>query len=235
MTFNPDAITQDLVWLVEIEAARRLEDAAWVVADSPYLDCYYIPHPEGEPSRVRECVRVFISSLNPAGTIVTYAEQDSLADCQTTPSSWYWDGTNLYIHTSTGDDPSSTGMFLINSYFWENLSDRPVDLFVDSIWHPYRPLLAPSSIPDLSFEATQFSTGGISQSFGAVTALNEDGYWDTRLADYVYEGKRIIVRFGKFGDDYADYIKLFDGYTGGWTWTDGTVVFDTEDPRRFQE
>ena len=229
MTFNPDAITQDLVWLVEIEAAIRLEDAIWLSPGSLYPDIYYVSHPEGKPSRVKQC-------LLSSGVITPYTpDVADLATCQTTPSSWYWNGTNLYIHTSTGDDPSSTGMFLINSYFWENLSDRPVDLFVDSIWHPYRPLLAPSSIPDLSFEATQFSTGGISQSFGAVTALNEDGYWDTRLADYVYEGKRIIVRFGKFGDDYADYIKLFDGYTGGWTWTDGTVVFDTEDPRRFQE
>jgi hypothetical protein len=237
MTFNPDAITQDLVWLIEIEAARRLEDVAWITAGSLYPDCYYIAHPEGEPSRVRECIRVLIpgSGGDPAGTITTYVEQGSLADCQTTPSSWFWNGTNLYIHTSTGDDPSSSGMFLICSYFWERISDRPVDLFVDSIWHPYRPLLDPSSIADLSFEATQFSTGGISQSFGSVRALNGDGYWDARLADYVYEGKRIIVRFGKYGDDYSDYIKLFDGYTGGWSWTDGAVVFDTEDPRRFQE
>lgn len=234
MTFNPDAITQDLVWLVEIEATIRLEDAAWEV-DSSFPDCYHIPHPEGEPSRVRECIRVYISGGDPAGTIVTYTGPVALADCRSTPKTWYWDGTNLYIHTSTGDDPSSSGMFLINSYFWERLSDRPVDLFVDSIWHPYRPLLDPSSIADLSFEATPFSTGGIAQSFGSVRALNEDGYWDTRLVNYVYEGKRIIVRFGKYGDDYGDYIKPFDGYTGGWAWTDGAVVFDSEDPRRFQE
>ena len=251
MTFNPDAITQDLVWLVEIEPAIRLEDVAWTAAGSPYPDCYYVVHPEGEPSRVCECIRIFISGGNPAGTRVTYAEQGSLADCQTTPSSWYWDGANLYVHTSTGDAPdagggsgsgsgggSGGGMFLINSYFWERIADRPVNLMDDSSnpeEHPYRPLLDPSSISELSFEATQFSTGGIAQSFGSVRALNEDGYWDTRLVNYVYEGKRIIVRFGKYGDDYGDYIKLFDGYTGGWTWTDGAVVFDTEDPRRFQE
>lgn len=237
MTFNPDAITQDLVWLVEIEPAIRWENVAWIAAGSLYPECYYVAHPESEPSRVREC-------LKSTGIIATYAEQGSLADCQTTPSSWYWDGTNLYVHTSTGDAPdagsgsgngSGTGMFLINSYFWERLSDRPVDLFVDSIWYPYRPLLDPSSIADLSFEATPFSTGGIAQSFGSVRALNEDGYWDTRLVNYIYEGKRIVVRFGKYGDDYGDYIKLFDGYTGGWTWTDGAVVFGTEDPRRFQE
>jgi hypothetical protein len=229
MTFNPDAIAQDLVWLVEIEAALRLEDAVWLSPGSLYPDIYYTSHPEGKPSRVREC-------LLSSGIIVPYApDVADLATCQATPSSWYWDGANLYIHASTGGDPASSGMFLINSYFWENISDRPVDLFVDSIWHPYRPLLDPSSIADLSFEATQFSTGGISQSFGSVRALNGDGYWDARLANYVYEGKRIIVRFGKYGDDYGDYIKLFDGYTGGWTWTDGAVVFDTEDPRRFQE
>ena len=244
MTFNPDAITQDLVWLVEIEVALRLEDVAWIGAGSSYPNCYYVTHPEGKPSRVKQC-------LKSTGAIVTYApDMADLATCQTTPSSWYWDGANLYVHTSTGDPPDAGGgsgsgsgsgggsgsnMFLINSYFWENISDRPVDLFVDSIWHPYRPLLDPSSIADLSFEATQFSTGGITQSFGSVRALNGDGYWDARLANYVYEGKRIIVRFGKYGDAYADYVKLFDGYTGGITWRDESVEFDIEDPRRFQE
>lgn len=242
MTFNPDAITQDLVWLVEIEVAIRLEDAAWLSPGPLYPDIYYISHPEGKPSRVRECLRS-------SGVIIEYTpDVVDLAACQAADHSWYWDGANLYVHTSTGDAPDAGGsggsgsgsgngnsMFLINSYFWENLSDRPVDLFVDSIWHPYRPLLDPSSIADLSFEATQFSTGGIAQSFGSVRVLNEDGYWDSRLANYVYEGKRIIVRFGKHDDDYGDYIKLFDGYTGGWMWMDGAVVFDTEDPRRFQE
>lgn len=65
--------------------------------------------------------------------------------------------------------------------------------------------------------------------------LNPDSYWDSRLAAYVYEGKRILIKFGKYGDAYADYVKLFDGYTGGNNWMDATVIFDTEDPRRFQE
>lgn len=226
MTFNPGATTQDLVWLAEIEPARRLEAAAWTVGDSGYTDCFYVAHPEGEPSRVKECLIL-------TGVIVTYAEQASLADCQSTASSWYWDAANshLYVHTSTGADPSTSGLFLINSYFWERIADRTIDL--DG--HQYRPLLDPESIKDLSFEATQFSTGGIAQSFGDVRVLNDDHYWDARLAAYVYEGKRIIVRFGKYGDAYADYIKLFDGYTGGWDWEDGAVTFETEDPRRYQE
>jgi len=226
MTFNPALTTQDIIWLVEIEAVRRLEDCAWTIADSPNTDCYYVAHPEGKPSRVKELL-VF------SGIIITYAEQVSLADCQATPSSWYWDTVNsrLYIHTSTDADPSTSDPFLINSYFWERIADRVMEL--DG--HPYRPLLDPSSIADLGFEATRFSTGGISQSFGSVRTINEDGYWDTRLADYVYEGKRIVVKFGNDGDAYADYIKLFDGYTGGNKWTDASVEFETEDPRRFQE
>ena len=226
MTFNPGATTIDLVWIADIEPARRLEGAAWTVSDSGYADCYYVAHPEGKPSRIKEC-------LKSSGVIVTYAEQASLADCQSTASSWYWDAANsrLYVHTSTGADPSTSGLFLINSYFWERVADRTIDL--DG--HQYRPLLDPDSIGELSFEATQFSTGGIAQSFGDVRVLNDDHYWDAKLAAYVYEGKRIIIRFGKYGDAYADYIKLFDGYTGGWDWEDGAVTFETEDPRRYQE
>ena len=225
MTFNPALTIQDLVWLAEIEPARRLEGATW----SPTApSCYYIAHPEEKPSRVRQC-------LKSTGVIITYApDVADLATCQSTASSWYWDASNtrLYVHTSTAADPGvGSGLFYVNSYFWERLADRQVDL--DS--HPYRPLLAPSSISDLSYEATLFSSGGITQSFGSLNVLNPDGYWDSRLAAYVYEGKRILVKFGKYGDAYADYVKLFDGYTGGIIWGDESVEFDIEDPRRFQE
>jgi hypothetical protein len=225
MTFNPAATIQDLVWLAEIEPARRLEGAAWTVGDSGFTDCYYVAHPEGEPSRVKQC-------LKSTGIILTYTERASLALCQANVSSWYWDAarSRLYVHTSTGADPSG-GLFLVNSYFWELIADRQIDLNGS----PYRPLLDPSSIADLDFEATRFSEGGISQSFGAIRVLNDAHYWDSRLAAYVYEGKRIVVRFGTYGDAYASYIKLFDGYTGGTAWEDGAVTFEAEDPRRFQE
>lgn len=226
MTFDPALTIQDLIWLAEIEPARRLEGETWTQAAGPNTNCYYIAHPEGEPSRVKQC-------LKSTGIILTHVpDVADLATCHSTASSWYWDAANvrLYVHTSTAADPGG-GLFYINSYFWERLADRQVDL--DS--HPYRPLLDPSSIADLSFEATLFSSGGITQSFGSLTVLNPGGYWDSRLAAYVYEGKRILIKFGKSSDAYADYIKLFDGYTGGWEWEDAAVVFDTEDPRRFQE
>jgi hypothetical protein len=225
MTFNPALTKQNLVWLCEIEAARRLEGETWTQEGAPNDSCYYIAHPEGSPSRARQCIQA-------TGVTATYTERASLALCQANASSWYWDATNerLYVHTSTAADPGG-GVFYICSYFWERLADRQIDL--DG--HPYRPLLDPSSINDLSFEATRFTTGGISQSFGSVKALNHNSYWDSRLAAYVYEGKRILIKFGAYGDAYADYVKLFDGYTGGNAWTDAEVVFDTEDPRRFQE
>jgi len=228
MTFNPALTIQDLVWLAEIEPARRLEGETWTHVLVTYTNCYYVAHPEGKPSRVREC-------LKSTGVIVTYTpDVADLATCHSTASSWYWDAANtrLYVHTSTAADPGiGSGLFYISSYFWERLADRQVDL--DS--HPYRPLLDPSSISNLNYEAKLFSDGGIAQSFGSVTALNPDSYWDARLNNYVYEGKRVLIKFGKYGDAYASYITLFDGYTGGTIWTDGAVVFETEDPRRFQE
>jgi hypothetical protein len=225
MTFDPSATKQDLVWLAEMEPARRLEGLAWMQAGAPNTSCYYVVHPEGKLSRVKEC-------LKSTGIIATYTpDVANLAACQAAASSWYWDAANsrLYVHTSTGADPGG-GLFLVDSYFWERIADRKIDL--DG--HQYRPLLDPSSIPDLSFEATQFSTGGIAQSFGQLKVIN-DGYWDSKLAAYVYEGKRVIIKFGKPTDAYAVYIPYFDGYMGGNEWTDGTVVFENEDPRRFQE
>lgn len=228
MTFDPSLTTQDLVWLCEIEPARRLEGETWTHVLVTNTNCYYIAHPEGKPSRVRQC-------LKSTGAFVTYTpDVADLATCHATASSWYWDAANtrLYVHTSTAADPGiGSGLFYINSYFWEHLADRQIDLN----GFPYRPLLDPSSLSSVSFEATLFSTGGISQSFGSVTVLNPDSYWDSRLAAYVYEGKRILIKFGKPADAYTDYVKLFDGYIGGNVWTDANVEFETEDPRRFQE
>jgi hypothetical protein len=225
MTFDPSATKQDLVWIAEIEPARRLEAAAWTIVASSLGTCFYVSHPEGEPSRVQELLRS-------SGVKTPYVEKVSVAECQANASSWYWDAANsrLYVHASNGASPSTSGMFLINSYFWERIADRVIELG----GHPYKPLLDPSSVPELTFEATQFSTGGITQTFGPLKALN-DGYWDRRLADYVYEGKRIVEKFGKPTDLYSAFIKYFDGYTGGNEWTEGAVVFQTEDPRRFQE
>jgi hypothetical protein len=226
LTVNPADTELELVWIVEIEPARRLEEAAWVQAPDPNLACYWISHPEGKPPRVREC-------LKSTGIIVTYTpDVADLAACQATVSSWYWDATNsrLYVHTSTGADPGG-GLFLVNSYFWERLANR--DIVLDG--HSYKPLLGKGAISDMTFEVKAFCKGGMTESFGNLTVLNGNGYWDARLAAYVYEGKKVLVKYGKPTDLYADFKKTFEGYTGNTTSTDRSAVLASEDPAKFQE
>jgi len=226
LTFDPSRTEQDLVWIVEIEPARRLEEEAWTQAADPNLACYWIAHPEDKPSRVKEC-------LKSTGVILEY-EPDvaDLAMCQATPGSWYWDPVNfrLYVHTSTGADPGG-GVFLVNSYFWDRLSMRAITL--DG--HPYKPILGKGAISDMSFEVKPFCKGGMTESWGTLTVMNGGGYWDKRLATYVYEGKRTLVKFGKPDDAYAVFKKAFEGYIGNTTSTDRNAAFASEDPARFQE
>lgn len=52
MTFDPNGYEQNLVMLVDIEVARRLDALTWTRAASPNTACWYVSHPEGEPSKV---------------------------------------------------------------------------------------------------------------------------------------------------------------------------------------
>lgn len=52
MTFDPNGYEQNLVMLVDIEVARRLDALTWTQAAAPNTACRYVDHPEGAPSKV---------------------------------------------------------------------------------------------------------------------------------------------------------------------------------------
>jgi hypothetical protein len=155
-------------------------------------------------------------------------------------STWFFDPYSsvptLYVHTSTGADPGG-GDFYVCSYFWECLCNGQREgaqaLYNNGVW--YLPYLDESSIPDVSLEVSMFSDGGIRQSFGTISLLNADGYFDTRIADYIYSGKQAVLKVGAPGDIYAKFVTLWRGWTGNLTWTDDRLAVDTEDERKIAE
>jgi len=209
------------VYLLEIELGHRIDGDLWT-QDGTYTNCWWISHTEGKPSKVEE-----------NGS--EYTERDTLSLCNSNASSWYWDSANsrLYVHTSGSDDPGTAGKYIILSYFWEYFINMQFDEPIVFNDHYYLPYLNDNDVPNISIEASGYHEGGTRQSFGTIRLINIDGYFDTRLSDYIYEAKKLIWRVGEKGDEYADFATLWRGWTGGNSWNDKEIEINIEDLRKY--
>jgi len=221
----------DLSYVSKIGSAGSGNDQfnyPWGGEYSQEGNSWYISHPEGEPSKVEQCLR---STLE----ITVYTERASLVLCDANPSSWYWDAANnrLYLHTSGSDDPSTVGKYLIQSYFWEYFCNKQAgDIIFGG--HFYLPYLD-DTIPSITVETSGYHEGGTRQTFGEISIINADGYFDTRLSDYIYEAKKIRYLVGRKGDVYGDYITFWIGWTGNISWSDAYVKIGIDDLRKCRE
>ncbi|MCK9599697.1 MAG: hypothetical protein M0R06_11700 [Sphaerochaeta sp.] len=216
MAFDPNGYNPDLVYLLDIEIARRLDTLAWTQAAAPNTACWYVSHPEGEPSKVE-------------GDGAAYTQNSSLASCQAGTRRWFYDATleRLYVHITGGGSPAEGSPYLA-SYHWVRLSTD----YETYDGHPYRPCLARDAIPSVSSQMGLFHEGGCSLSFGSIKILNGDGYFDTLFDAYIWEAKEAILRIGEKGKGDANYAVRWYGWTGDIEeWTDDLVTISTEDLR----
>lgn len=221
MTYTPGNDNVERVILAEIEVGHRIDTHSWIQEASPYPDAWYISHThtdkfgehEGAPSRVTE-----------NGTELD--EVESIDYCHLTSGSWYWDAENqlLYVHT-TGDDDPGSGDYVIVAFIWRRFATKPY-IFGS---RPYIPLISPGSIPEIAYVTGGYHEGGTKQTFGSISFLNGEGYFDTDLSDYIYEGKRVKVRIGEDGNPDADFAVFWDGWTSDITWTETEVEITIED------
>ena len=207
------------VYLLEIEIGHRIDEDAWTQHGTS-TNCWYIIHSEGKPSKVEE-----------DGSGLT--ERASLALCNSNSSSWYWDSANsrLYLHVADSGDPGDGGQIIL-SFFWEyfcNKQPEENEIVFSGIY--YLPCLDDDDIPSIETKIMAYHEGGIQQGFGSIRIINVDGYFDTRLSDYVYEAKKLLWKVGKLGDIYANYATLWRGWTGNILWSDEDIEIGIEDMR----
>jgi len=207
------------IYLTETELGHRIDGDVWTQSGAD--PSWYISHTEGKPSRVEE-------------NGVAYTERASLILCNENAGSWYWDSANqrLYVHTTGSDDPGTADKYIILSPFWEYITssqdeEHPI-IFND---HFYLPYLNSDDMPDISQEVSDYYEGGSKQSFGSLRYINSDGFFDTRLSDYVYEFAKTILKVGARGYGYSDYATIWIGYIGDIHWGDDEVEFEIEDYR----
>lgn len=218
MPFAPGNPIAERVILTDTEVAHRIDTHAWTQDGA--TGAWWISHThtdkfgehEGEPNRVK---------VN--GVEFT---EDTLANCRTTASTWYWDAAMqyLYVHVAGGIDPGG-GAFIIVAYLWRRFGSRPY-VFGG---RPYLPLVANDSIPAVAYVTGGYHEGGTKQTFGTVKLLNGEGYFDTDLSDYIYEGKRLTARIGDNGAAEANFAVFWDGWTSDIDWSESAVEISVED------
>ena len=221
MAFAPGDPLANWIILLEIEVGHRIDPDTWTQAASPNTNAWYISHTsvdeygehEGKPSRVKE---------NGA----EYTEEDSLADCHSNASTWWWDSSNkrLYVHASGDDDPG-WGDYIILSYIWRRFGSKVYKYG----GKPYLPFLAGDSVSSIGHAVGGYHEGQAKQTFGAVKLLNGMAYFDIDLSDYIYEGKKAIARVGKDGAAEADFGIFWEGCVGDIEWTEMAVTLEMED------
>ena len=184
-----------------------------VVADDNYLYVFF------EDQGVDRFLKNDISS---------YEHAPSLAGCQGTAQSYFYDSAagRLYVHITGGGSPTIANPYLLSFHVRRFATDVE-----EYDGHLYLPVLPADSIPSVSSSTGRFHENGTSLSFGTIKILNGDGRFDTLFDTYIWEAKRVTVRLGEKGKGDANYIVIFDGWTGDISWNDDYVEIGTEDLR----
>jgi len=207
------------VFVLLIEIGHRIDTDVW----TQNVDAWWIDHSaEGKPTKVEEDELAIT-------TITEYTEQADLAGCEANPQSWFYDSATgrLYVHTTNSDDPGS-GDYLLQSYFYERIADKSPVIYDGKYFLPY---LNARNLPSSVMAVSGYHEGIQKPSLGSIVLINNDGYFDARLSNYIYEAKRIILRYGDLGAAWGDLQIIINGWTGNIRWTDEEIEIETLDLR----
>lgn len=216
MAFNPDGVTIQLIYLLEIDVGYRLDTASWTQAAAPNTNCYYMTWPTWAmpPWKVEDIDE-------------EYSEKVSLANCHSTEKSWFYDSANgrLYVHLEGAAEPAEATPYLQAS-FWSRHANKAYEY--DG--HAYRPDLDDESIPEVSSSTGEYYEGQTERGFGSIKLLNDANYYDSKLdLPFIWEARRYYLRVGEEGKGDANFTVAYDGYTGDIEWSEDEVVIATED------
>lgn len=136
---------------------------------------------------------------------VQLAEALTLLDCSDVEGTFYWDGSNLYIHIIGGDPPSIhiIGVGIVFGYSRDGFT--PVD---SKVFYPGRII----SVPSISQARDPLYWGKLQYEGGSVQLNNGDGYFDLIGEDYNVYGNQARILLGFEDLSLNDYVRLFTGF-----------------------
>jgi len=149
-------------------------------------------------------------------------------------------GTNVYLDSNGDWATSSTDIQLTNSsgewtkyeiefyahtdytnYVLQFRNDSAADSKIyfdkpsllmyreDNYYYPY---LQSASMPILRQSVSDYHIGSIELNFGTLRFIN-DGWWYSAVQDYLWNNKKLIVRYGRRDSLYSDFGVVFEGRT----------------------
>ena len=232
MNFAQWSILPDVEKLVVFEArvAKELEFDTWTATGSGSYWVTFDPAARGE-----------VVAVNVNGT--AYVRAASVVACDGTTSSFYPDlaAGRLYIHMAAGDSPANkTGGaydYCVLAYFWIGIvnaqpEDAPVFFTPQDATKPiqYLPYLASSSIPQITQTIGDYYSGTIQIQFGSIK-FNNDGWFYTAFADWIWDNKICYLKVGVKGSAYSDLVTIFPGKMRNRIVGDDDVEIDVTDRR----
>ena len=230
MAFAFDITDADLekVFLVEMKPGKEVEGETWTATGS---GSYYCSFADGEVVEIKE-----------NGS--AYTKVASVAACDSTASSFFFDYDNqrLYAHTSGNDSPGTKAdgayKYCLIAYFWlcftnqQYTGDDAIIFTPQSATHKvyYLPYFDTDSVPTITQAVGEYHKGDITIQFGNLAFLN-DGFWYSALENYIFHGKYVEIKLGIKGIPYDDYETIFIGRLRNPSISDETATIEAKDSR----
>jgi len=217
------------VFLAEIKVAKEIHSFAWTATGS---GSYWCNFSYGEVVEVTEDGNA-------------YTKVASVAECDSTASSFYYDFDNskLYIHTSNGHSPSSIiddeYEFYLLAFLWKcHTSSQFADTDDKIVYTPqdashpvfYEPDFDVNSLGQIIQAVGDYYIGDIILHYGSISFLN-DGDWYNELREYIWHNKLIELKIGVKGSAYNEFETIFYGQVRNPRISDERVTFDIQDNR----
>lgn len=136
---------------------------------------------------------------------IQLAEALTLLDCSDNEGTFYWDGSNLYIHIIGGDSPFIHTVLLGIVFGYSRCGFTPVS---SKVFYPGRII----SLPSISQARDPLYWGKLQYTGGSVQLNNGDGYFDLIGEDYNIYGNQARIELGFEDLPLADYERLFTGF-----------------------
>jgi hypothetical protein len=183
--------------------------------ESIYLDDFYLDE-EGWSDGITEILDVKSSGSS-------YTKAASVAACDSTASSWFYDSdaNKLYIHTVDGDSPSEATLgvykYLLQAFTMvcicddQARTDRIIYTPTGStklIW--YIPILSQQSLPEVTTSVADYHIGGVTLSFGTVK-FNLCPWILKMFEDWVWDNANFYIKLGIPGSSYVNLLPVFYG------------------------
>lgn len=182
---------------------------------------------EGSSTYSHACVESLLVFATFNGAAMT--ERSSVADVKSNVNSWYFDHfeQKVYVHGPTGEDlsnPSTTSVVLLVT-----CKDFSSAVYTNGN-RVYRPLVRQDSFPAMDLAVDDIVEGMYRFNFTSFS-LNNDGWFDTAVEDYIWTNRVVIIKIGGEALPYSEYQTFFVGRISDFSVSDELVVFTLKDMR----